>query len=365
MSIPIIDKEVRTQFNAFAKANGLLPIKVTHHYQKLVQEEVETLGHRGGPLYKVVYPTDERLNLRLAHEVPDFVHDRTNMPKALDSILIHKYGQRALYLVTDRCAGHCMYCFRQDVLSEMHQDELPELENRLNTVMAYLKQHPEIEEIILSGGDPLNVPFRFLVKVFERLSMETSVTNIRVHTRNVVFAPKVLSERVCELLGKYRARIYLHIVHPYELVDEVVAVIKRLQAHGVRCYSQFPILRGINDQPEVLKQLLDKLDDLDARPINLFIPDPIFYSASFRVSLERLLGLMDDLYWTTSSWLNSVRIVLDTPLGKVRREDIKAWDKERGIVAFDREGEQVLYHDFPKELDVPGDPKILLWKDQT
>lgn len=365
MSIPIIDPEVKTQFNAYAKANGLLPIKVTSHYQKLVQEEVERLGHTGGPLYKVVYPTDDRLNLRVDHEVPDFVHDRTNMPTELDSILIHKYGQRALFLVTDRCAGHCMYCFRQDVLSEMHQDELPELESRLNKVIAYLKQHPEIEEIILSGGDPLNVPFRFLVQLFTRLKTETSVTDIRVHTRNVVFAPKVLSEQVCELLGKHRARIFLHVVHPYEMVDEVVEVIKRLQAHGVRCYSQFPILRGINDHPEVLKELLRKLDDLDARPINLFIPDPIFYSASFRVPLERLLGLMDDLYWTTSSWTNGVRIVLDTPVGKVRREDIRAWDKATGMVAFEREGEQVIYHDFPKELDVPGDPKTLLWKNQS
>lgn len=362
MAKHLIDKKTRIRFNQFAKANGLLPIKVTSHYRKLVQEEVDTLGHTGGPLYKVVYPTDERLNLRVPHEVPDFVYDRTNMPHELNGILIHKYGQRALFLVTDRCAGHCMYCFRQDVLSEMHQDELPELEHRLNNVIAYLKRHPEIEEIILSGGDPLNVPFRFLEKVFNRLKTETAVTEIRIHTRNVVFAPKVLSERVCELLGRHRARIYLHVVHPYELVDEVVEVIKRLQSVGVRCYSQFPILRGINDHPAVLKQLLGELDELDARPINLFIPDPIFYSATFRVSLERLLGLMDDLYWSTSSWTNGVRIVLDTPMGKVRREDIKAWDKESGTVAFEREGEQILYQDFPSELDIPGDVDTMLWK---
>ncbi|MEM7537208.1 MAG: radical SAM protein [Chloroflexota bacterium] len=284
------------------------------------------------------------------------------MPNELDSILIHKYSQRALFLLTDRCAGHCMYCFRQDVLAEMHQDELPELERRLSKVLAYLKQHPEVEEIILSGGDPLNVPFRFLEKVFDQLKAETSVTEIRIHTRNVVFAPKVLSEKVCELLGRHRARIFLHIVHPYELTEEVVAGIKRLQSYGVRCYSQFPILRGINDHPAVLQKLLRELDELDARPINLFIPDPIFYSATFRVSLDRLFGLMDNLYWSTSSWTNGVRIVLDTPVGKVRREDVKGWDKETGKVAFEREGEQILYQDFPAELDIPGDVDTMLWQ---
>jgi insertion element IS1 protein InsB len=101
-------------------------------------------------------------------------------------------------------------------------------------------------------------------------------------------------------------------------------------------YSQFPILRGINDHPAVLTKLLRALDELDARPINLLIPDPISYLASFRVSLDRLLGLMDNLYWTTSFWTNGVRLVLDTPIGKVRREDIKAWDKEKGVVAFER-----------------------------
>lgn len=358
----VITPEAKAEFNAFARANALLPIKVTNHYQALVEEEVETLGHTGGPLYRVVYPTKERLTTRVEHEVPDFVSDRSNMPDALKSVLIHKYGQRALFLVTDRCAGHCMYCFRQDVLSEMQHDEHTELTIRLNNVIAYLKRHPEVEEIILSGGDPLNVPFDVLVRVFERLKHETSVTDIRIHTRNVVFAPKVVSERVSELLGHYRARVYLHVVHPYEVVDDVVAVIKRLQRHGVRCYSQFPILRGINDHLAVLTALLRKLDDLDARPINLFIPDPIFYSASFRVSLKRLFGLMDELYWTTSSWTNGVRLVLDTPMGKVRREDVKAWDEQSGKVVFDREGKQIIYHDFPEALDVPGDPEVLLWK---
>ncbi len=360
----LIDKTAKETFNRIAKEKNLLPIKVTSHYLKLVKEEYEALGHYRGPLYKVVYPTKERLELRIKNEVPDFVEDRTNMPSGLENILIHKYSQRALFLITDRCAGHCMYCFRQDVLSDSQGRPLPEIEQRLDRVLAYLKKHPEIKEIILSGGDPLNIPFLNLEQTFERIIKETSVTNIRIHTRNIVFAPKVLSEKICKLLAEYRVRIYLHIVHPYELEDEVGMAIERMRAHGVRMYGQFPILRGINDHKAVLARLLDDLDNLNIQVINLFIPDPISYSASFRLPMQRLLDLMDNLYWSTSSWVNGVRLVLDTPIGKVRREDIVDWDKEKAIITFQREGKNVIYHDFPQELDEASDEKTLLWKDQ-
>ena len=177
-----------------------------------------------------------------------------------------------------------------------------------------------------------------------------------------MFAPSVVSEEVASLLGQHRVRIYIHVVHPYEIDEPMVAVIKRLQAAGVRTYSQFPILRGINDHVQVLTALLRKLDALRSNPINLFIPDPISYSASFRVPLKRLFRLVDELYWTTGSWTNGVRLVLDSPVGKVRREDIVSWDEGNGRVVFQRQGKNVVYHDFPAELDKPGELATLLWR---
>ena len=362
MSSLAIDTSRFTAFNAAAQRLNILPVKVTPHYQRLVEAEHAALGHLHGPLARVVFPADDRLQLRAPHEVPDFVEDRTNMPADLHNVLIHKYRRRALFLVTDRCAGHCMYCFRQDVLSHMHAETLPAMQQKLDAVVDYLAEHPQVSEIILSGGDPLNVPVRYLTQILQRLRSETGVRDIRVHTRNVVFAPRVLSEEVCALLGAYEARLYLHVVHPYELTPEVTSGIARLQQHGVRTYSQFPILRGINDHLSVLDLLLRRLDALRANPINVFIPDPISYSAAFRMPLTRLFRLLDELYWETSSWTNGVRLVLDTPIGKVRREDIVAWDRASGVVTFAREGQPVVYHDFPEALDLPGDPAVLLWK---
>ena len=78
--------------------------------------------------------------------------------------------------------------------------------------------------------------------------------------------------------------------------------------------------------------------------------------------LKRLFRLVDELYWTTGSWTNGVRLVLDSPVGKVRREDIVSWDEGTGQVVFQRQGKNVVYHDFPAELDKPGELATLLWR---
>ncbi|MCI5177961.1 MAG: 4Fe-4S cluster-binding domain-containing protein [Candidatus Electrothrix sp. AW3_4] len=358
----VLSAELLQQFNSKAKELNILPIKVTPHYKKLVQEEYEALGQKNGPLYRAVYPSEERLNIQVSHEVPDFVEDKTNMPDGLSNVLIHKYHQRALFLVTDKCSGHCMYCFRQDVLTDIYGNPLPPLEDRIERTIQYLNQHPEITEIILSGGDPLNIPFRNLSYLFEQLKQQTSITDIRIHTRNLVFAPQIVTDQVIELLGTYHARIYLHVIHPYEIEEKMTDVVRRLQDAGVRTYSQFPILRGINDHVQVLEKLMRKLDELRTNPINVFIPDPINYSATFRIPMKRLLGLMDELYWSTGSWTNAVRLVLDSPIGKVRREDIASWNEESGEIVFKRQGKDVIYHDFPADLDHPGELDTLLWK---
>jgi len=349
-------------FNERAKTMGLLPVKAPPCYEKLVDEEIEATGCVGGPLYRAVYPLEDQLDVTMEHEVPDFVEDRTNMPGGLENTLIHKYRGRALFLATDQCAGRCMYCFRKDVLAGLRSRSWPDFQKRLDLLVDYLNQHPHVSELILSGGDPMSLPFRHLEQTLKRIGSETGVSHIRAHTRNVVFAPGIFSERLCQLLGRRRVRVYLHIVHPYELTDDVRHAIAMLRSHGARTYGQFPILRGINDHSAVLERLLIELDDLGVNVVDMFVPDPVKYSASFRIPMKRLIALMDTLYWTTSSWINGVRMTLDTPIGKVRREDISSWDEERNIITFQREGKEVVYHDFPAEFDTPGNIDTLLWK---
>ncbi len=349
-------------FDAQALKTGLLPIKISPFYGKKVEEEMGVLGHSNGPLARCVLPNMERFNLRAPGEVPDFVDDRQNMPDESPDTIVQKYTNRLLFFPTDICASHCQYCFRTSVLAEQHEKKLPSFEEKLEQLIEYLHAHPKVEEVILSGGDAMTLPPGKLIEVLRRLKEDANIAHIRVHTRTLAFSPKVFTEDKCQALSDADVRLVHHIVHPYEICDEVRRHIDRIDLHRIRQYNQFPILRQVNDHPEVLRRLLTDLDNLGIRNLSMFIPDPINYSATYRMTLERLFSMMDELNWTAPSWVNSTRLVLDTPHGKVRREDLSSLNAETGIASFQREGNTIIYPNLPPHLDIPGSLTTLLWK---
>ncbi|MBU0668270.1 radical SAM protein [Patescibacteria group bacterium] len=350
------------EFNDLAKRERLLPIKVPPFYAQKVREEVMALGSDEGPLYRCVLPTDEHMGVHSADEVADFVDDRRNMPECAEDTIIRKYEYRLLFTPTDSCAGHCRYCCRTDVLADQHERFLPDITEKIDTLMGFLADHPEIDEVILSGGDPMLLPYNVLREILEKLKSEANIANIRIHTRTLAFSPKVFDEKRCEALAQANVRVVHHIVHPYEICDEVRSKIAMLHEHGVRSYNQFPMLKKVNDHFLVLKRLLTELDEIGVRNLSIFIPDPIKYSAGFRLSLKRLFSIMDELNRTTSAWVHSTRLALDSPFGKVQREDLLYMDEERHVAVFDRDGREIEYPDLPQEMDEPGDPAVMLWK---
>jgi len=155
-----------TSYAVLASSYGLLPIKVTPFYQKKVDEEVAVLGHFGGPLARTVYPSDERLQLRAPGEVADWVDDRSNMESDAKDIFIQKYPNRVLFTPTSTCAAHCLYCFRQDVLTEQKAGARQTIEQQCEVLEKHLLACPEVSEVILSGGDPLTLSFTELQTIF-------------------------------------------------------------------------------------------------------------------------------------------------------------------------------------------------------
>ena len=357
---------INREFQELSKQESLLPIKVTGFYRRKIEEEVAALGHTEGPLHRVAYPSREKIEVRAPGEVADFVDDRHNMPKDTPDIIIRKYRDRILFLPTSVCAGHCQYCFRQDVLSEQHGQAASSLEDKLRLLREYLKDKHEIKEVILSGGDPMILPLHMLRPIIHSLKEELHVESIRIHTKTISYSPSVFhDEEKLQLLGKAGVRLVFHIVHPYEICEEVKQTIQRIRSHDIRCYSQFPLLRNINDHPDLLIYHLEQLDNLGIRNLSIFIPDPIYYSGAFRVNLFRLFDLINQFHWRSPSWINSTRFVLDTPIGKVRREDMKHYDDKTSTAIFERQGKQVAYPDFPAALDKPGELKTLLWKNYS
>lgn len=356
-------KEVIKKYRSISEKELLLPFKISNYYNEKVKEEMEKIGFKG-PLFKTSYPTYERLSLHAPFEVPDFVTDKNNMPKGLEHILIQKYDNRVLILSTHECAGHCQYCFRTRLLSEEKSSKKSITLNndKISKIIRYIKIKPKVKEVIFSGGDPLLIPFKNLSLAIKKISSETQVKNIRIHTRAIIFAPDLFTNEKIKFFSQNNVRIIFHINHPYEIFPEVIKMIKKINKAGIRTYNQFPILRKINDHPKVIVKLVETLDSLGTRTLSIFIPDPINFSASFRVPLKRIFSIFDDINWHYASWINSVRVVLDSPIGKVRRENISKWDEKNGIVVFSRDSKEVLYHDFPKNMDEPGELKYLMWK---
>lgn len=351
------------KYKKLAESEHLLAFKVSDFYNKKVNDEISKIGMKG-PLFRSSYPTMDRLTIHSPFEVPDFVNDKDNMPSGLEGILIQKYPDRVLIISTDLCAGHCQYCFRTRLLSDEHASgqKTPLTDINIKKIIDYINKKKSVKEVIFSGGDPMMVPFAQLKKAILMIKNKTTIRSIRIHTRAIIYLPTVFTKEKIDFFAKQNIRLVFHINHPYEICNVVTQKILSLNRARVKMYNQFPILRKINDNSTVIVKLLETLDTLNVRTLSIFIPDPISFSASFRISLRRIFSIFDDINWHTPSWINSVRVVLDSPIGKIRRENICGWDHKNGIITFARDNKKVIYHDFPEDMDEPGELKYLLWK---
>lgn len=352
----ILNQEVLTTYNSLVEKESLLPIKISDFYMKKVVEEYRTIGVNG-PLYRSVLPTKNRWEIKTSRETRDYVEEDKHIPVEGVDYIIQKYENRLVFIITDVCFSHCQYCFRTYNLSKFQQSNLKEtIANKVRILKDYLNKNSMVEEIIFSGGDPLSIGYDNLKMALEELKDY----KIRIHTRAIVYNPYVFDKNIIRLFKKYNVRIVFHINHPYEICSEVEKVIKNIDDAGIHMYAQFPLLRGINDHYFVLKMLLEKMDELHIRPISIFIPDPISYSADYRLSYNRIIEIMDELNWKTASWINSVRFTMDTTIGKVRRENIIR--REDNKIVFSRDCKEVNYYDLDPGIDKPSNINILLWK---
>ena len=375
LAIPDATKSIVRGFDEIARREGLLPIKVSDFYAAKVEEEMRVLRERGltgceGPLYRCVLPSMDRFAERVSGEVGDFIGDGVNMPEELRDVLIWKYADRVLFLPTDRCASNCQYCFRTAYLSDRYGAKPFTLEEKVAKLVEFLREHAEIEEVILSGGDPLVMAPAQLEMILKALREEAGVKHIRIHSRTLVYSPFVYTPATCEMLARYRVRLVHHVAHPYEVCEVVREHVERLRVAGVRQYNQFPLLRNVNDHVDVLRELIVALDEMGIRTLSIFAPDVVNFSAPFRVSLRRQFALMDELAWSSPAWVHAVRYALDNPHGKVRQQDFVRWEEgtnEKGerasFAIFRREGHEIRYPDFPDELDIPGKRDVMLWRD--
>ena len=226
--------------------------------------------------------------------------------------LVHRYPDRVLFLVTDRCASYCRYCTRSRLVSNASgYDFHPEYDKQI----AYIAEHPEVRDVLLSGGDPLLLSDDKLENLLSRLRAIPHVEFLRIGTRIPIFLPQRITPALCAMLKKFHPLfISVHTNHPRELTTEVREALGRLADAGVPLGNQSVLLKHVNDSPEVMKALVQKLLMCRVRPYYIYQCDLITGSAHLRASVAKGLEIMEQLRGHTTGYAVPT-YVIDAPGG--------------------------------------------------
>ena len=226
--------------------------------------------------------------------------------------LVHRYPDRVLFLVTDRCASYCRYCTRSRVVSGAGEQEL---HTDFDRAIAYLEQHTEVRDVLLSGGDPLLFSDDKLDALLGRLRAIPHIEFVRIGTRVPVFLPQRITPEFCRMLQKHHPLwMSIHTNHPRELTTEVRDALSMLANHGVPLGNQSVLLAGVNDSLPIMKSLVQKLLRCRVRPYYLYQCDLIQGSAHLRTPVRVGLEIIEGLRGHTSGYAVP-QFVIDAPGG--------------------------------------------------
>lgn len=247
-----------------------------------------TVGDGDDPLLKQVLPNKQE-QIAVTGYVADPLSENTHNPV---KGLLHKYQSRVLLTITGACAIHCRYCFRQHFDYSANMPTADAKEHIIN----YISAHPEINEVILSGGDPLNVTNRRLFAWLDTLEAIPQLTTIRLHTRLPLVIPARLDEALLERLSQSRCQIVMviHCNHANEIDALTAEYLQRARAAGVTLLNQAVLLKGINDSVTVQTALSQRLFAAGVLPYYLHVLDKVAGAAHFDSDEQAAIAL----YWS-------------------------------------------------------------------
>jgi lysine 2,3-aminomutase len=288
---------------ALRQAGSMLPFSITPYYMSLISRDDPRQ-----PLRRTVVPTTHEF-ARCQGEADDPLgeeHD-TAVPG-----VVHRYPDRVLLLVLDKCSSYCRYCTRSRVVG--HGEIVPSIE-RLERALEYIRRTPTIRDVLLSGGDPLLLSEQRLDWLLARLRAIPHVEMIRLGTKMPAVLPQRITRELCRMLHKHHPLwMSLHFVHPDECTPETFQACTRLADAGIPLGSQTVLLKGVNDDVQTMKDLTHRLLKMRVRPYYLYQCDPIAGSAHFRTSVAKGLEIIEGLRGHTSGYAVPT-YVIDAPGG--------------------------------------------------
>jgi len=282
-------------------------LSITPHTLKLID-----WNDPRDPLLLMAVPRSRELDFS-ADEVADPIGDDKCSPVPF---LVHRYPDRALIHVNYVCAGCCRFCFRRSKTGRANVG--PSAKNR-DDIVAYLKQHAEVEEAILSGGDPLMLADKELANWIAHFKTVKTLRRIRIHTRLPVTLPSRISPKLVRMLKSFQTNefpIYMvtHFNHPKEIAKENIDAIARLVDAGIVVRNQSVLLKGVNDNLTVMRDLLRRLVDVRIVPYYIHQLDKAQGTSHFRVPVKDGIKLMKSLRGKVTG-IALPKYVMDCPDG--------------------------------------------------
>ena len=225
--------------------------------------------------------------------------------------ITHRYPDRVLFLVSPVCAAYCRFCTRRRKVGDPEKIPL----DRFDTAFAYVRQHTEVRDVSLSGGDPLMLSDRPIEYFLRTLRAIPHVEIVRIHTRMPSQLPERITPALCETIKKYHpVFVNVHVNHPDELTPATRAALGRLADAGCPLGSQTVLLKGVNDDPAIMKRLMQELLRCRVRPYYLYQADLVAGAEHFRTSVAKGLEIIAALRGWTSG-LAVPHFVIDAPGG--------------------------------------------------
>jgi lysine 2,3-aminomutase len=265
-----------------------------------------TIKEKGDAIWKQVVPEGIELDDIGAQDDP--LEEDTDSPVPH---LVHRYPDRVLLMVTNQCPIYCRFCTRKRLVGKPGFLKNGELDQ----AVAYLREHTEVRDVILSGGDPLLLPDNLIERILKALRSIPHLELIRFGTRVPGTLPQRITPELCEIVKQYHP-IYmnLHFNHPDELTPEVKEACGRLADAGIPLGAQTVLLKGVNDDPEIMKRLMHQLLLARIKPYYLYMADLTKGTNHFRTTVETGLRIIQALQGHTSG-MAVPHFVIDAPGG--------------------------------------------------
>lgn len=274
------------------------PVRITPYYLGLIKEKDD-------PIWKQAIPDTKEL---VGSGFDDPLHEEHDSPAPC---ITHRYPDRVLFYVSPYCAMYCRFCTRKRKVSDPNSVS----DENIEAGLQYIRKHKEIRDVVISGGDPFMLPDDKIDYILYQVRSIQHVQIIRIGTRVIVTLPHRITDSLCSILKKYHP-LYLntHFNHPREITPESSRACKMLADSGIPIGNQSVLLKGVNDNVNTMKELMQKLLSIRVRPYYIYQADLVKGTEHFRTPVKKGLDIIQSLRGHTSG-LAVPHFVIDAPKG--------------------------------------------------